>query len=64
MSNYMLTKYPPMVYDVVNPHPGGHTGGSIMVFKVTEEAKKELINSLETRQNPSLNFRVFVRGIG
>lgn len=53
-----------MVYDVVNPHPGGHTGGSIMVFKVTEEAKKELINSLETRQNPSLNFRVFVRGIG
>jgi len=35
-----------------------------MVFKVTEEAKKELINALETRKNNALNFRVFVRGIG
>lgn len=35
-----------------------------MVFKVTEEAKKELINTLETRKNTAMNFRVFVRGIG
>jgi Fe-S cluster assembly iron-binding protein IscA len=35
-----------------------------MIFKVTEEAKIELINSLESRQNEALNFRVFVRGVG
>jgi Fe-S cluster assembly iron-binding protein IscA len=35
-----------------------------MVFKVTEEAKKELINTLETRKDKAMNFRVFVRGIG
>ena len=29
-----------------------------------EEAKKELINTLETRKNTAMNFRVFVRGIG
>lgn len=35
-----------------------------MIFKVTDEAKQELINALETRKNEALNFRVFVRGMG
>lgn len=35
-----------------------------MTFKITEAARLEIENVLETKQNPDLFFRVYIRGFG